>query len=916
MILDFAYNKKRRQFNISYITPSGSKALKQFNVMRFKSYALDPEGQFTNWDGRKCSPIYKEGLKWEDWTEPLTFMNELPEHDRADLLGKYNPKLYTWDIETKYDPTEFPDPEHAKFPVTVISVANDKLDVIELGTMDLSKDDQKWVQEQIIAYLNKSEFYKGLGLPTPKFKYVKFDTEEEMIEYFLRNIAAKTPILAGWNSDGFDHYYLQTRMANEFPNLSWRLASPTWTTHNSTYQNMKGTKIRLQKPDHTLVVDMMDIIGSFDMTLDKESLALDAIAKQCAGIGKIEYKGDLEHLRQTDYRRYVFYSCIDSILVQLIDKKCKTMQILAAQALYCRTKIEAAKSKIAVTEALFFNYWFDNGIKIVPPEPFQGERGTLIGAYVRQPTPGKHKWSACLDFASLYPSVIITCNLSVENYVGCLDDGDFTEEFMEQCKKDPNYFVTVNRCIFKNDKDYAFKIIQQTLKSNRNIAKYCAKNMDATVMADIEHIMHNRPVSTTPYPENVVKQLQDIGLDIKSSKDLQGKNINDLARIVKNEIEWLNAWQLAQKLLGNSGYGGSSHVAFAFFNIRLANSITLSGQELIHLMEAHIPEYFQKNWFEMTDLHKKLGVKIKSELNEMLVEPVAGDTDSCFFKYENILKTLVNEDGTELTDKDKLRVVVGIHEQFLNEHNRQFMEDFYKVRHARDMVHEFELEKISFSEVRLDVKKRYAQLLCWVDGKVYDFDELCFKSKGLEMVKASYPKLARNGLKRIVRVLLESDETGIPLTHKLNKVLNEEREKWKSCPVEDVCENKGVSNYTKYIASDDDPEGVQVELKCPYHVRALANRNWTINTKGIRAELQYGGKMKIYIVKNPKPKQAQCFAFMAGEWEDWMEKYWPVDRMACFQKFFLDPINRILKAINERELNIDGRVDLNLFDLL
>lgn len=132
MILDFAYNKKRRQFNISYITPSGSKALKQFNVMRFKSYALDPEGQFTNWDGRKCSPIYKEGLKWEDWTEPLTFMNELPEHDRVDLLGKYNPKLYTWDIETKYDPTEFPDPEHAKFPVTVISVANDKLDVIEL----------------------------------------------------------------------------------------------------------------------------------------------------------------------------------------------------------------------------------------------------------------------------------------------------------------------------------------------------------------------------------------------------------------------------------------------------------------------------------------------------------------------------------------------------------------------------------------------------------------------------------------------------------------------------------------------------------------------------------------------------------------------------------------------------------------
>ena len=377
---------------------------------------------------------------------------------------------------------------------------------------------------------------------------------------------------------------------------------------------MKGEKYRLQKPDHTLMVDMMDIVGNFDMSLDKESLSLDAIAKQCAGIGKVEYKGDLEHLRQTDYRRYVFYSCIDSLLVQLIDKKCKTLKVLGAQALYCRTKIEAAKSKIALTEALFFNYWFDNNIKIVPPEGFHGERGKLTGAYVRTPTPGKHKWVACLDFASLYPSVIITNNMSVENYVGCLDDGDFDEEFLEKCKKDPNYFVTCTNCIFKNDKDYAFKVIQQTLKANRGIAKYLGKEIYATVAADVEHIIHKRPVQHTgKYSDRVIKHLADeLKLDIKTPDDIKKYNLHDLHMKLDEEIQWLDIVQLSQKLLGNSGYGGSSHVAFAWFNLRLAESITLSGQELIHKMEAHIPQYFQDNWFKMKDLHKKLRVKLKS----------------------------------------------------------------------------------------------------------------------------------------------------------------------------------------------------------------------------------------------------------------------------------------------------------------
>ena len=94
------------------------------------------------------------------------------------------------------------------------------------------------------------------------------------------------------------------------------------------YTDMKGDKVGLQIPCHTLILDMMDVVGSFDMVIMpiKESLSLDYIASESIGMNKIKYDGDLQKLFETDYSTYVFYNAIDSILVQLIDKRFKTLQ--------------------------------------------------------------------------------------------------------------------------------------------------------------------------------------------------------------------------------------------------------------------------------------------------------------------------------------------------------------------------------------------------------------------------------------------------------------------------------------------------------------------------------------------------------------------------------------------------------------
>lgn len=929
MILDYNYHKQKHQLSISYVTEQGGKSILRYNVNRFKSYTPDPNGPFVNWNSERCN------IRMTDrpgWTEFKTFIEELPEADKRLLLGKRNPRLYAFDIEVEVDPMEFPEPSEAKFPILTISVVNDRLDAIVLGVKKLT--DPERLQQRYEDWLNSLDFYKKLGLKTPKANYIYFETEREMLEYFLKQVVAKCPVMAGWNSLEFDWQYIQNRIKLFYPEMSFNMCSIDWTMKGKQIQNFKGEKIRLSMPNHTLVLDMMDIIGTYDMAVMpiKENLSLNYISTESIGVGKIQYDGDLQHLYNTDYATYVFYNMIDSVLVQLIDMRFKTLSILYTQSLICRNDISTAFSKIKITESMFFNYFYEHNIKIVPSEKFTGERGTLMGAYVRQPTAGKHQLVGCNDFASLYPSVIVTCNLSIENYIGSLADGTFKESDLDKYRKDPNYFVSVAGCVYKNDKDYSFKIIQAGLKKLRGVTKYLSKELDATVMTDIDHIIEGREVHYREYSRNCIDALKELDYNILTSNDLQKVlDIKELKRKLQNEITFMVCKEQAIKLIMNSMYGGSSHVAFEWFNINLANDITGEGRNLIHIMEHHIPEYLQENWPSMHDLHKKLGIELKkmpfrtiyeetfTKDLSIFAQPVAGDTDSIYFCYEGLLNTIKGHENMSITER--ARIIEQLNTQFMNQHNKDIMTSYYRGRHTRnvdtDMIHEFELETIAYSEIRLDVKKRYSQMLIWKDGKYFDEDHLKQKTKGLEMIKASYPAPARKILAGLVKTLLMSEDKN--LIHILNAEMQKGREAWMNADIESISPAISVNGYTKYIVSDNDPRtGVRETKGCPFAVRGLAYYNWLRQTKGLPGDPLYGGKMKYYIVKSQQARKKSdkdtIFTFQPSALPKWAEQYAPCDREALFQKCVLDPFNRILSAIGEKQLHANGYIEVSLFD--
>jgi DNA polymerase elongation subunit (family B) len=217
----------------------------------------------------------------------------------------------------------------------------------------------------------------------------------------------------------------------------------------------------------------------------------------------------------------------------------------------------------------------------------------------------------------------------------------------------------------------------------------------------------------------------------------------------------------------------------------------------------------------------------------------------------------------------------------------------------------------------LDVKKRYAQILLWKDGKTFDINKLPMKIKGLEMVKSSYPKQARESLKRLVRFLLE-DTTNEFMLQKLNMKMQEEKSLFCKADIEDICGNVGVQGYMKYIISDDDPKGLQIAPKTPYNVRALGNYNWIRNVYNLPGDPLYGGKMKWYCYypkgfKSKKNAEPQYFAFQSRNYPAWAKEYAPISYEDMFTRTILDPFNRIIEAIGIGELRSDGSIQMSLF---
>ena len=65
-------------------------------------------------------------------------------------------------------------------------------------------------------------------------------------------------------------------------------------------------------------------------------------------------------------------------------------------------------------------------------------------------------------------------------------------EELEAFKKDPNYFVSIENNVYKNDKDYAFKRVMIKLKQGRAVYKYGGQKIDSELLTEIDRMIKEK----------------------------------------------------------------------------------------------------------------------------------------------------------------------------------------------------------------------------------------------------------------------------------------------------------------------------------------------------------------------------------------------------------------------------------------
>jgi DNA polymerase I len=262
------------------------------------------------------------------------------------------------------------------------------------------------------------EIISIVGYDTYSKKYYEFlwtpaegdcDTERKMLIKFAKVIRDVDPdILTGWNSDRFDLPFVIDRF--RINNLSTALLSRMKEEVNSYYTQNEGEVYKIKGRVN------IDYLKAYKKQHygEIESYSLQSVAEHELGVGKIETEelpGTLwEHGR---FDELLSYNRRDVEIMVQLDEKLRIFEFLDRVSDIASCSLEDTLYNSRIVDSYILKYASTKGI-ILPSRRFTNKRSGYTGAKVLDPSVGIHSNVGIFDLASLYPSIIITWNLSPE----------------------------------------------------------------------------------------------------------------------------------------------------------------------------------------------------------------------------------------------------------------------------------------------------------------------------------------------------------------------------------------------------------------------------------------------------------------------------------------------------------------------
>lgn len=369
-----------------------------------------------------------------------------------------------------------------------------------------------------------------------------------------------------------------------------------------------------------------------------------------------------------------------------------------------------------------------------------------------------------------------------------------------------------------------------------------------------------------------------------SKKQLLEEKKEKLAQ-VKAEAKRYYNYEQSVKLMLNSIYGAFGNEYFYFFNIELAETITLQGQDAILYTEKMVNHYFSEFWHKDTELHQKLGVSQANRLKDPV--GIYIDTDSVYMQ----LQEAIDSCGWEGGEKD---FVLKVYEYRLKDYIEKVLQKYADSFNSENFL-SFELESVARNAIWL-AKKKYIQNIVWKDPDIHMEDLSSVKSKGFEIIQSSTPQFAREKLQEIMKFIFSKDKVRID---ELVSLLKKIKKEFKLSNIDQICFSIRVNNYQRYILNDY--EEFEIEKGCPMNVRASGYHNYLLNNSKYKNKYQLitnGEKVKLYHTNDPV---CNVFSYSPGSYP--IEFAPKIDHDAQFEKCIVDPINRVITAMGMQKLD-------------
>jgi DNA polymerase elongation subunit (family B) len=348
---------------------------------------------------------------------------------------------------------------------------------------------------------------------------------------------------------------------------------------------------------------------------------------------------------------------------------------------------------------------------------------------------------------------------------------------------------------------------------------------------------------------------------IQAQKDLQKVDKKDKQALygIEKRINIAENRQMAIKILLNSLYGAMGNKYFRFFDQRIAEAITLSGQLTIRWAEVAINKYMQSI------------LKTKKDY------VIAIDTDSLYVNMDDLVKAVNPKNPIDFLDtvaQEKLEPVLA-----------ESYDNLYKIMGGIQNRMVMKREVIADRAI-WTAKKRY--ILNVFDNEGVRYSEPKLKIMGIEAIKSSTPEPCRDALKEIFKVIMVSDEATV------QKSIKQFKQYFCTLPAEKIAFPRGVSNVTQYRDA-----GTIYKKGTPIHVRAALMHNHLLENYSLSKKyepIKNGEKIKFIYLKQPNSLKENVIGFTQYLPEEFaLAKY--IDYELQFTKTFLGPIEPILKSI-------------------